>query len=188
MNLFWVILCLEVRESHSFHVYIHFFVVLFLRSFFLHTVILYQVFLSNTNNLHTVAWFQVFLSNINNFYIVIYFQVTNNNPLSTIHILKWWFLNSSMWTTDGTQTDTTTPSQSGPGSNDNEWQRMSDSSLSRPPELEPHHWMMFKFIFFVVGWIQSTYSKLRWQSVPWLTYWLILRACQPAKGYFMSSG
>ena len=30
---------------------------------FLHTII-YQVFLSNTNNLHTVVWFQVFLYNV----------------------------------------------------------------------------------------------------------------------------
>ena len=34
---------------------------------FLHTVIWYQIFLSNKNNLHTVVWFQVFLSNTNNY-------------------------------------------------------------------------------------------------------------------------
>ena len=34
---------------------------------FLHTVIEYQVFLSNTNYLHTVVWFQVFLAITNNY-------------------------------------------------------------------------------------------------------------------------
>ena len=33
----------------------------------LHTVIWFQLFLSNTNNLRIVIWFQVFLFNINNF-------------------------------------------------------------------------------------------------------------------------
>ena len=46
--------------------------------------------------LHTVIWFQVFLSNTNN------------------------FLNRSIWPTDGTLTDTSTPSQNGPGSNGDE--------------------------------------------------------------------
>ena len=30
--------------------------------------------------LHTVIWFQVFLSNTNNLLAIIWFQVTNNNP------------------------------------------------------------------------------------------------------------
>ena len=48
----------------------------------LHTIIWFQVFLSNTNNLHTIIWFQVFLFNTNNFHIIVWFQVflpkTNN--------------------------------------------------------------------------------------------------------------
>ena len=43
--------------------------------------------------MHTVIWYQVFLYNTNN------------------------FLNSSIWPIDGTQTGTTTPGQSEPGSN-----------------------------------------------------------------------
>ena len=51
-------------------------------------VILFQVFLSNTNNLHTVVWFYVFLSNINNLhsYMVsgipiwyFFYMVSSNN-------------------------------------------------------------------------------------------------------------
>ena len=32
---------------------------------YLHTVIWYQIFLSNANNMHAVIWFQVFLYNTN---------------------------------------------------------------------------------------------------------------------------
>ena len=35
----------------------------------MHTVIWFQVFLSNTNNLHTVVWFQVFLSDTNDYIV-----------------------------------------------------------------------------------------------------------------------
>ena len=68
----------EVKEWHILYVYIYSYV--FLRSFFfkfflvclffLHMVIWYQVFLSNTNNLLTVISYQVFLSNANNLYTV----------------------------------------------------------------------------------------------------------------------
>ena len=45
----------------------------------LHTVLWYQVFLSNINNLYTIIWFQVFLSNTNDLYTITWFQVDNNN-------------------------------------------------------------------------------------------------------------
>ena len=38
------------------------FIFTFFCSYFQHTVLWYQVFLSNTNNLYTVIWYQVFLS------------------------------------------------------------------------------------------------------------------------------
>ena len=69
-------LCLEVRESHSLYISIDVFELLFLRSF-LHTLIWYQVFLSNANNFHTVVRFLVFLSNTNdNMVSGIYFYLT----------------------------------------------------------------------------------------------------------------
>ena len=42
---------------------------------FLHTLVWFQVFQTNTNNLLTFVWFQVFLSNTNNLYTVVWFQV-----------------------------------------------------------------------------------------------------------------
>ena len=67
-----------------------FFVLLFLQSY-LHTVIWYQVFLSNTNNLHMVIWYQVFLSNTNYFHTgildIIWLSNTNN-----LHTVIWYQL------------------------------------------------------------------------------------------------
>ena len=75
-------------------------------------MIWYQVFPSNTNNLYTIIWFQVFLSNTNNLYTILWFQVflsyTNN------------FSHRSIWPMNSAQTVTTSISQSGHGSNDNE--------------------------------------------------------------------
>ena len=65
----------ERLGNHVHHMFlVTFFVQLFLRGC-LHTVISYQVFLSNTNNLHTIIWYQVFLSNTNNSYTIIWYQV-----------------------------------------------------------------------------------------------------------------
>ena len=82
-NLSRVILCLEVRELRPLFIYI--FCVVY-SEFFSHILILYQVFISNTNNFHTVIWFQVFLSNKNNLHTVIWFQVflSNTNNLHTV--------------------------------------------------------------------------------------------------------
>ena len=73
VNTSWVILCLKFTETRSLLIHIYIFCIVVFEELFLHTVILYQVFLSNTNNLHTVVWFQVFLSNTNNLHIVIWF-------------------------------------------------------------------------------------------------------------------
>ena len=56
---------------------------------FLHTVIWYQVFLSNTNNLLIIVWFQVFLSNTNNLLIIVWFQVFLSNTNNLLIIV--WF-------------------------------------------------------------------------------------------------
>ena len=83
-----LILCLEVKESHSLCVIIYIF---FVCGCFC-TQSYSFLCVSNANNLHTIVWFQVFLSNINNYLIssyyfsliiviclhtVIWFQVTN---------------------------------------------------------------------------------------------------------------
>ena len=60
----------------SFWLVFTFFTQLFKRFFFLHTVVWYQVFQSNTNNLNMVVWFQVCLSNNNNLYTILWFPVT----------------------------------------------------------------------------------------------------------------
>ena len=88
-----------------------------------------QVFLFYTNNfiqhfsLHTVKWFQVLICN------------TNNLTLFNFSIVK--CSNSSIWSIEGTLRGTTTPGQSGPGSNGNE-----GIPIPKAPELEPHHQMV----------------------------------------------
>ena len=82
-----VILCQKVREFHSLHINIHIFSVVVSQDF-LQTVI-YQVFLSNTDNLHTVVWFQVFLSNTNNY------MVSSNYFYSKIIICLYIYMVSS---------------------------------------------------------------------------------------------
>ena len=71
-----------------------FFVLLFLKRvfFFLHTGILYQVFISNTNNLHTDIWFQVFLSNTYNYLVSSnYFNLI---IIICLHIVTWFQVNN----------------------------------------------------------------------------------------------
>ena len=49
---------------------------LFPKRIFPHSHMIYQLFLSNTNNLHIFVWFQVFLSNTNNYMVSSdYFQL-----------------------------------------------------------------------------------------------------------------
>ena len=66
-----------VRQGITFivHAYLHFFVKLLFKRFFFfwHTVLWYQVFLSNTNNLPTVIWYQVFLLNTNNLHTILWY-------------------------------------------------------------------------------------------------------------------
>ena len=95
-----IILCLKVKELHSYYIFISIFCVVVSKEF-LNTFIRFQVFQSNTNNLHIVVWFQVFLCNTNNymisknyFYFIIiiclptfiWFQVflSNTNNLYTV--------------------------------------------------------------------------------------------------------
>ena len=70
-----VILCLEVKESHT--ICIYFYIIWAVINEFLH-IIIYQVFQSNTNNLHTVAWHQALLPNTDNLYTIVRFQVTTS--------------------------------------------------------------------------------------------------------------
>ena len=49
-----------------------------------------------------------------------------------LHTVKW--LNSFIWTIEGTLTDTTTPGQSGPGSNNNK-QLLNSPHGSSPPDV-----------------------------------------------------
>ena len=60
------ILCLEVAELYSLYIYIYNFCAVILFSLFFFYKQLNQIFLFNTT-LHTVVWFQVFLSNANNY-------------------------------------------------------------------------------------------------------------------------
>ena len=67
------------------------FIFIFLQFFlkrFLHTVIWYQVYISNTNDLHSNIWYQVFLSNTNNLHIVIWYQVLRSKT-TNLHIVVW---------------------------------------------------------------------------------------------------
>ena len=69
--------------------YLHFLLSNFLRVFFSHTVVWYQLFPSNTNNLHTVIGYQVFPSNKNNLHTVIWYQVFPCNT-KNLHTLIWY--------------------------------------------------------------------------------------------------
>ena len=55
----------------------------------LHTILWYEVFLSNTNNLHTVLWYQVFLSNTNNLHTILWYQVFLSNT-NNLHTILWY--------------------------------------------------------------------------------------------------
>ena len=84
------------------HLYLYFFCYCFPRDF-CYTVI-YEIFLSNTNNLYRVAWFQVYLSNTNNLYLVVWFQVFLSNT-NYLNIVVWFqvflsntnYLNIVVW-------------------------------------------------------------------------------------------
>ena len=55
--------------NHIHSTFIFFVQLIFKWFFFLHTVIIYQTYVSNINNLHTSVWFQVFPSNTNNYMV-----------------------------------------------------------------------------------------------------------------------
>ena len=71
VNLYKVISCLKVTESHSLNIYIYFILSCLLRILW-NTFIWYQVFQSNTNYLNIPVLFQVFVSNNINSYTIIW--------------------------------------------------------------------------------------------------------------------
>ena len=57
----------------------------------LHTVIQYQVFISDTNNLHTDSWFKVIPSNTKDMHVVLRFPVFISNT-NNLYIVVWYYV------------------------------------------------------------------------------------------------
>ena len=100
----------DCNQNYIFNIQFHFKKKFLFVNIFFQIVILYQVFLSNTNNLHTIVYFKVFLFNTNNYLVlsnyfysiiiiclhtVIWFQVATYNNITDIRIMVKVFANSS---------------------------------------------------------------------------------------------